>query len=259
MSDAIVTPLKDIVVKDLGNGNELYLIDFEALSTELIDSIDTQLVKICEGNSERTVQLVKDRIKTYLNSKKGSDLEIGSIAEFMLHHHLNLLGFAPKFMYFNLEENSIKKGFDGYYLLGSDQWILESKSGRISTKNISHPNKITESYNDLKWKLNGGPVNNPWQNAVSHAGHYYVGVVPDLVKQLQDLATRYQNKTFEKIKDYNIIPGSTIFLDDKWVKPDHGVIESEIKDLIKKLEFKKIKVICLTKKSINLFWDYLNS
>ncbi|WP_090882958.1 hypothetical protein [Pedobacter rhizosphaerae] len=259
MLNAIDTPFKNILVKDIGNGNKLYLIDFEVLSPEMIDSIDAQLVKICEGNSGRTVQLVKDRIKTYLTSKKGSDLEIGSIAEFMLHHHLNLLGFVPKFMYFNLEENSIKKGFDGYYLLGSEQWILESKSGRISTKNISHSNKIIESYNDLKSKLNGGPVNNPWQNAVSHAGHYYVGVIPDLVKQLQDLATRYQNKIFEKIKDYNIIPGSTIFLDGNWIKPDNGVIESEIKDLINKLEFKKIKVICLTKKSIDLFWDYLNS
>ncbi len=259
MSNAIDSRLKNIVISDIGNGNELYLVDFEELSADLIDSIDAQLVKICEGNSGRTIQLVKDRIKTYLTSKKGSDLEIGSIAEFMLHHHLNLLGFVPKFMYLNLEENSIKKGFDGYYLLGSDQWILESKSGRISTKNISHLNKITESYNDLKWKLNGGPVNNPWQNAVSHAGQYYVGVIPDLVKQLQDLATRYQNKSFEKIKDYNIIPGSTIFLDGNWIKPDHGGIESEIKNLITKLEFKKIKIICLTKKSIDLFWDYLNS
>jgi len=259
MPNAISTSLKDIIVKDIGNGNELYLIDFEVLSKELVDSIDAQLVKICEGNSGRTVQLVKDRIKTYLTPKKGKNLEIGSIAEFMLHHYLNLLGFVPKFMYFNLEENSIKKGFDGYYLLGNDQWIMESKSGNISTKDISHPNKITESYNDLKWKLAGGPLNNPWQNAVSHAGHYYVGVVPDLVKELQDLATKYQSKDFEDIKDYNIIPGSTIFLDGNWLKPDHTSIEKDIKTLVDKMQFKKIKVICLTKKSVDLFWDYLNS
>lgn len=258
MSDSVDTSLKQVVVRDIGNGNELYLIDFELLSPDLISSMDAQLVKICEGNSERTIQLVKDRIKRYLTSKKGSDLEIGSIAEYMLHHHLNILGFIPKFMYFNLEENSIKKGFDGYYLLGEDQWILESKSGRSTTKNISHPNKISESYEDLKWKLAGGPKNNPWQNAVSHAGHYYVGIIPDLVKQLQELATKYQSKRYEDIENYNIIPGSTIFLDGNWDKPDHVVIENEIKDLVAKLKFKKIKVICLTKKSVDLFWDYLN-
>ncbi len=258
MSTKITPSLKDISIKNLGNGNELYLIDIEVLSSEIIESIDSQLVKICEGNSRRTVQLVKYRIKKYLNKKRGSDLEIGSIAEFMLHHHLNLLGFEPKFMYFNLEENSIKKGFDGYYLLDDDQWILESKSGRSTTKNISHQGKVKESYNDLSWKLSGGPKNNPWQNAVSHSGHHYVGVVPDLVKQLQDLATQYQSGSFEDIKNHNIIPGSTIFLDGNWSKPDHLNIEKEIKDLIIKLHFKKIKVICLTKKSIDIFWDYLN-
>ena len=98
MSTKVKTPLKDISIKNLGDGNELYLIDLEVLSSGIIASIDAQLVKICEGNSGRTVQLVKDRIKKYLDKKRGSDLEIGSIAEFMLHHHLNLLGFPPKFM-----------------------------------------------------------------------------------------------------------------------------------------------------------------
>lgn len=81
MSTKVKTPLKDISIKNLGNGNELYLIDLEVLSSGIIASIDGQLVKICEGNSGRTVQLVKDRIKKYLDKKRGSDLETGSIAE----------------------------------------------------------------------------------------------------------------------------------------------------------------------------------
>lgn len=248
----------NVTVKDLGKGNDLCIIDIDKIDSKLESYLDNKFVKICEGNSGANLQYVKKRLISFLTTKKGSTLELGAIAEFLIHLYLNDSGFEPQFLYMNLEENSIKKGFDGYYFYDGEEWILESKSGSITTAGITHANKIKESYEDLKTKLSGGAANNPWQNAYNHASHVDVGANSSVRENIKSFSKQYEEDIRHKIDDFNIIPGSTIFLDGKWIASKPATIESEIKAAITKFKFKKIKVVCITKKSLETFWDYLN-
>lgn len=39
-------------------------------------------------------------------------MDTGAVAEFFVHLYLNILGLKQECLFLNLEENSIKKGFD---------------------------------------------------------------------------------------------------------------------------------------------------
>ena len=84
-----------------------------------------------------------------------NDIVKGSIAEFIVHLYLKACGFSQECLFKNLEEGSIKKGFDGYYTYSNEEWIMESKSGSIKTSGITHRAKIKEAYDDLKNKIDG--------------------------------------------------------------------------------------------------------
>lgn len=250
---------------DLSDGNELYIIDIEDIDKELAKILDSLFVKICEGNSGSTLDIVKQRLVNTLTPKKGTDIEKGAIAEFFIHIFLNEIGCEPQCLYFNLEENSIKKGFDGYYLFKGEQWIMESKSGHIDTVNLSHKGKIKEAYSDLKKKLlaDVSVKNDPWMNAYRHASQIDVGANATVRKDIKALADLFvSNRAFfatKPLTDYNIIPSSTIFLKGAWEIQDKAKIEADIRTIIQDFKYKSIKVVCLTKKSIDVFWNYLNT
>lgn len=248
----------NVTIKDLGDGNELFIVDIEEVDGILKDAIDGKFVKICEGNSGTDLSLVKQRLINFLTTKRGSNLEIGAIAEFFLHLFLNASGFNPQFLYLNLEEGSIKKGFDGYYSYGGTEWVLESKSGSITTSGMSHPSKIKEAYDDLSNKFAGNVKNNPWRNAYDHASHIDVAADANIRASIKKFSDEFLKGVFYNISQFNIMPGSTIVLDGVWVSPNINELETDIKALISTLHFKQIKVLCITKKSLQLFWDYLN-
>lgn len=258
MKVTTIKPFKTSFVTQLSEDNELHIVDIEDIDDDLKKSFDERLIKICEGNSATDLSLVKLRLRKFLKSKKGTTTESGAIAEFITHQYLNEIGFEPQFLYFNLEEQSIKKGFDGYYFLNGEEWIFESKSGSINTKNISHPTKIKEAYYDLKDKVAGKASNNPWQNAYQHASQIDVGAVTTVRKNIKTLSDQYLKGVYHEIKDFNIIPGSTIFLDGDWVVSDFIDIENQVKKIVDAFAFKKIKVICITKKSLQMFLTYLS-
>jgi hypothetical protein len=253
------TNIFDLEVNDLGNENYLHFINIELLNDDLVELIDERIVSICEGCTSTDLGTIKKRLITFLTPKKGSTTEMGAIAEFFTHLYLNEVGFKQDFLFLNLEEGSIKKGFDGYYSRAGESWIYESKSGSGRTKGISHKSKIKEAHADLDGKITGNTKNNPWQNAYSHANQLDVKSEPDIRKKLKKMADNFTNGNFDKIENFNIIPGSTIFLDGVWASIDSDTLEAELKSLIKKLSFKKIHVVCVNKASVQLFWDYLES
>ena len=183
---------------------------------------------------------------------------MGAIAEFFTHLYLSEIGFKQECLFFNLEEGSIKKGFDGYYSKANEEWIYESKSGSINTKNISHRGKIKEAYIDLKKTIAGKKKNNPWQNAYNHASHMDVASASDIRKNLKNLSEDFINGKHHDIKNFNVIPGSTIFLNGNWKCLNSAELEKKIKKMITNFQFKKIHIICVNKKSLDLFWGYLN-
>lgn len=241
----------------LGSENYLHLINLEKIDDKLKAHIDASIVQICEGKSSTDIPTIKTRLRGYLTPKKGTTLEMGAIAEFFSHLYLKDIGFKQKFLYINLEENSIKKGFDGLYSASNEEWIYESKSGNF-TEDLCHSDKIKEGYNDIKAKLSGSVTNNPWQNAYNHAQHGDVSSSKKLKEHLKKLANDFTNGNFKDIKDFNLIPGSTIFMLGKWKAIDATHIETKVRKLITDFSYKKINVICMNKHSLDLFWNYLS-
>jgi len=154
----------------------------------------------------------------------------------------------------------LKKGFDGYYSLDDkEEYIMESKSGSSLTSGITHPNKVKEAYKDLKNSLAGTKSsNNPWKNAYNHASHIDVGTATNIRKNIKKLSDEFDNNKFHNIKDFNIIPASTIFLDGIWNDKYSKDIIDELQEISEEFEFSKLNIVCVTQQSLELFEKYLN-
>lgn len=244
----------------------LTIIDMKNIDGNFKKELDDNLTVICEGDRVRQdLQRVKKRVKKlFLNKKKG--WIIGATAEFFIHLFVRHMGYKQECLFFNLEENSIKKGFDGYYSKGELEWLMESKAGEVGKKGVSFPNKICLAMNDLSCKVSGKDKNdkdkqhnNAWREAYSHAAHYDVGASEKILKNIKKLSEDYTNEIFHSIEEFNTIPSATIFLSGSWVQPDHEAIKNGIDNIVGKLKGKRIHVICVTQRSIDVFKKYIES
>lgn len=245
-------------IKHLSPQYELHIIDIQKIDKTLKKLLDSFLVSICEGSADSELTLVKTRFLNFLEDK--TDItQMGAVAEFFAHLYLKTNNYKQEFLFFNLEEGSIKKGFDGFYSKNSETYLLESKSGSISSKSITHKNKLKEAYSDLAKYVSGKSdkgKNNPWKNAYNHASHSDVGTaktIKDKIKKLQNL---FDLKKFSEIKEFNIIPCSTIFLDGSWSNDKNDEILYD-NDFILKFDANSVTAICVTKSSLNTFINYL--
>ncbi|QKF77110.1 hypothetical protein [Arcobacter defluvii] len=251
-----INPLTHHII-NINNNVNLHILELQEITDEIKSFIDSKIVNITNGTRKIDLKIVKTKLKNFLASKKGSTTEMGAIAEFFIHLYLSTQEYKQECLFFNLEENSIKKGFDGYYSKETLEWIMESKSGLSSTKGISHKSKIKEAYDDLDNKLKGNVSNNPWENAFRHADQKSVNTQQNIVTNIDNFSNEFELGIFKDIKDFNIIPTATIFLDGSWSN-DIEKIKQEITTLISTLQYQKLEVICFTKKSLNIFIDYLN-
>lgn len=236
----------------------LHVIHLKDYDTNFIENLNNNLVKICEGDSDSTIELVKIRLKQFLESKDLRQKQ-GAIAEFFVHLYLNNNEYKPEFIFYNLEESSIKKGFDGFYSKDDNTYIVESKSGSSLSKGISHIRKIKEAYADIEKYLNGTNgkgKNNPWKNAYYHANLLDVGTNKTIRTKIKELRDNYDMKIFSDIKYFNVMPCSTIFLENIWVDKWSDEFIGDLENL-KKLSGKTINLIVITKKDLQSFEDYL--
>ncbi len=242
----------DVNVIEIENGNYIHLISIEDVTDQLKQLIDDEIVNICEADVDFTIDFVKSDLSSFFKNKD-KNTTMGAVAEFIIHLYLKTIGYRQECLYRNLEEGSIKKGFDGYYSFLSEEWIMESKSGSITTEAISHKKKLKEAYSGLKAMLAGETSNNPWKNALNHAKR--VGSKEVLIKNIRKLTLMYNKKEYPKIKDLNIIPASTIYHDGSIKHEDDR--DTIIIDVANNLEANKINAICIDKKSIQQVVDCL--
>lgn len=237
----------------------LSIIDLNQFS-DIREIIDEKFVVICEGRSGSDLKTVKKRVFNLFKAKSKTWIQ-GAIAEFFIHLYLNSLGLKQECLFFNLEENSIKKGFDGVYSdERKDDWIMESKSGSIKSKGISHTGKALEAMRDLENKVTGKDSDiNPWRNAYSHASHIDVGCSPNIRKKLKKLSDDYTNGVYYQIDDFNTVPCGTIYLQGGWCSCSHDEILKNIKINKCKLKGQRVHVICVTNKTTDDFIDYISS
>lgn len=96
-------------IKKFSNNVELHVLDFINLTPEITQQIDDHLVQICEGDSDSNLNLVKSNFLRFLETKD-ERTKIGAVAEFFVHLYLRQIKLKQEFLFFNLEEGSIKKG-----------------------------------------------------------------------------------------------------------------------------------------------------
>lgn len=233
----------------------IHVIEIREFDTKLINYINEHFVSVCKGRkSGWNIEYVKKEVKSFYE-KKSIKTRYGATAEFFIHLYLKRLGYLQECMFLNLEENSIKKGFDGFYSKDSTPWIMESKSGSIKTAGISHVNKIKEAYNDMTEKITNG--SNPWSNTYNHANSRDVDTdqsIVDIVKKLSEEAVQEKE---HQISDFNLIPTATLFFEDKWEDTRIEQIETEIQKIGDRFKCNDLIIICCSKLSLRLFMDFL--
>lgn len=242
----------------LDTSRTLHVVEIESITNDMKELLDDYFVSICEGDSGSEISLVKQRLVNFLYTKN-EETQMGAVAEFFVHLYLNQLEFKQEFLFFNLEENSIKKGFDGLFSKDSETFLVESKSGTISTKGISHRSKLNTAYTDLKNYVSGRSEkgkNNPWKNAYNHASHIDVCTEKGIRKKIKKLRDMYDVGEYTNISDYKIIPCSTIFLNSIWDNEQNSKILLS-HDFLKSYDCTSLDAICISKKSLELFKEYL--
>lgn len=247
-----------VEIKLISSTHELHVINIESLDTKITKYLDDFLVSICEGSSDSELDLVKIRLRKFLEDKD-TNTRMGAAAELFAHLYLRMIGYKQEFLFFNLEEGSIKKGFDGFFSKDSETYLLESKSGSISSKRISHKDKLKHAYSDLEKYVSGKSEkgkNNPWKNAYNHASHIDVGTEKSIRKKIKNLQDMFDQGTFNKITEFNIITCSTIFLNGVWDSTASAEILND-NSFVLSFDGKTIKAMCLTKSSLNSFAEYL--
>jgi hypothetical protein len=242
----------------------LTVLEIDQLSPELVDYIDKNLVTVCTGKkSSWTLEDIKTQIRQLFKNKeskegqKFSKWEMGAIAELFTHLFMHSQDITQESMFFNLEENSVKKGFDGYYSDGPEQWIMESKSGSITTDGISHVTKLQEAFTDLENKISGKDTkNNPWREAFNHANSRDVDSADEIRKYLQQMAREFAKDIFHDSSDFNLIPCATIYFEDKAFTSKDEILKQSPKAAEKK-KYKKAHLICISTRSVDTFKGYV--
>ncbi len=214
--------------------------------------IERSISSICEGLVDTDLDALKIRLKDYLLPKNLNQRR-GAIAEFFIHLFLKELGYKQNFLFLNLEENSIKKGFDGYYTFNGDEWIVESKSGG----DVTHKDKIKEAYNDLNKKLTTKEKNNPWQNAYNHASLVQVGADQGILKRLKALSNDYFKGKMLPITDFNLMPCGTVFGHDASELSVKEALYEEIKSLPSGMAFNNLCLIAISNRAYTAFLKFI--
>ncbi len=217
----------------------------------LKDKLDETIVSISHGDPDFTIDETKSDIKRLL-AKKGDDSKHGAVAEFFAHLVLNELGFTQYCAFLNLEEGSLKKGFDGLYECSFDFWLVESKSAYTES---DHKTKVNEALTDLKTKVEDTKQNDPWNNAVNHMKALRT-VEPDetIYKKVLALSKEYKSGKGHTLSEFNVLPVSTLF-----VPPfqDEETLKTSIVGLLQQRAYKSIVVICVDNCLFDAFLAYL--
>ncbi|MDY0276723.1 MAG: hypothetical protein RBQ97_01425 [Acholeplasma sp.] len=189
-----------------------------------------------------------------LMSNKTSKQQLGLVGEFFTHVVLRNLDFKQESVFNNLEESSLKKGFDGLYSKGKSYWIAESKSG--DTIGLVHKNKINEALNDLKDKLEGKTNNNPFKNATYHMVAARKKPNKKLQRIIIELSELFTKGEYPVLDAYNVIPISTLFVGHKQTDND---IFNDISPIVSKLKYNNIIMICIDNSLYADFLTYLGN
>lgn len=246
------------------------LFHIQEFTDEMKKIIRDELASICYG--EETVSLgnkihsYRETIKEFLirYNNKSPEIKEGQIGELLTHilvrHYFEEYDVVTPF--FNMEERSIKKGYD--VVLTEKQeakiWIVEVKSGQLHQNKDSNQTMhdlLNAAKNDLKRRLNEGNLS-LWHEAINGARLAYdsnrnlKGAVVDLLMKYGEDATEGNSTSSNK----NVFLSGVLFaeLSDK-------VFEKTPKDKQSGIEeegiFGDVYIVSMQKHTYELIYKFL--
>lgn len=267
--ETIYMKIKSVKLLKRRNYNICIIDDF---SDELKNIFRNQLSSICYGKSKaisnRNTYKYENTVKEFLKryNDKSADIKIGMIGELLTHILLsnNFEEFNTVSPYFNLEERSIKKGFDLvlYSKSNNELWITEVKSGQLhKNKNVNETNNdlLGTAKRDLLDRLNKNETS-LWQNAINGANivlNSNIDMKSAVLEILDDICDEI---SYEKANSYdkNVLFVSTVF------SPLTDVIlEEKVKFIVNgynnEKKFKNINILSIQKGTYQKIVDFLES
>lgn len=203
----------------------------------------------------RSLDVAKKKIAKYFDSKLSNrPLVCGSCAEIFLHAYLGHNGYQQACLGSNLEEGSIKKGFDGFYLKDNKYWLMESKSSIHGT--ITHLNKAKEAYQDLCKKINNFDENDPWENALNHA--MVAGVEGSILNQIRMLSDDFTFCCVHDPAEFNMIPCGTVFINSALTIMEVEKLAYDVSQFFGKQKYSALHIVCVSHSALVGFLRYLN-
>ncbi|GAB7307543.1 hypothetical protein ACULLB_07875 [Enterococcus gallinarum] len=240
----------------------VYILDVLELDIQTKEIIKSSINEISRGAKRGKKELMSIVIKDLLNflERQDENKVKGTVAEFFIHLFLRSQDFEQHCCFMNLEENSMKKGFDGLYTREGETWIMESKSTAYKTSSGKHNQNLSKAYQGLKKSMrrSGNSGNNSWSNALNHT--YIASNESDTTDSLRDkllsASNKYVNNVELDLGEYNIIPCSTIFIED-YSGEIYESSHDEIFQSVNKHVCNKEVVLCVMNRSVNIFIECL--
>lgn len=237
-------------------------LNIDKYSSALISLIKDEITSIWDGDlSDEDLIYVKKQMRSFFKDKeKDEEKKLAFVAEFICHLYLRTQGFEQYSVLKNLEEiKAPKKGFDGLYELNNSMWLIESKCAMPTTK-TNHNKKVGEAYRDLKSKIETTKIddneNNPWENAKSHFLHTEKKN-DTLLNQIKKLKNLFIDGNEIKINKFNVIPCSTLYMEENWQVIDSDKLKIKLERLLNRYNAKNINVLCVNKKNIKDFLNFI--
>lgn len=247
--------LSGIIEKELSD--RIHLTYFDVIEGGDFDECLNQcLPSIWFGpKATRSIEVTKAKIAKYFASKLNNrPLICGSCAEIFLHAYLGHSGYQQACLGSNLEEGSIKKGFDGFYLKDNEYWLMESKSSIYG--NIPHLQKAEEAYQDLCNKINDFEGNDPWENALNHA--MVAGVEGSILNQISTLADDFTLEHVHDSSEFNMIPCGTVFIGSVLTIDEVEKLSKELSQYFENKDYSALHIVCVSHSALVGFLRYLN-
>lgn len=258
---------------DFENHGDWAICYIRSLSSELKKLIRSNLATICHGSHvtdcsdeplfgyEATLSSFLDRYKD-----KSEKTKIGMVGEFLAHILITELfdEFDVSTAFFNMEEKSIRKGFDLVLYKPKDEsvWITEVKSGNL-LKGKSHDETakvlLQRAKADVHERLNEQEIMY-WLNAVN-AVRSSVSDTKSYKKSLVQILNQKGGAAFKKLaksEDCSVVLISTLFEPLK-TRISKSAPKNYLEVLKNLKAFKGVLVICIQKETYTRVMEFLVS
>jgi len=251
-------------------GNRL-LFHITSISPEIEDRIRHNLVSLCHGSHKASsgrrnysyTRTIKEFLTRY--QSKNELIKLGMIGELLAH--ILIIEFKTNFIhaspFFNMEERSIRKGYD-VILFDREKneiWITEVKSGELhknKSVNQTCSDLIGRAKRDLIERLNESQTA-LWQNAINAAmvslgqSGEFAEIIDNLLHEIDE---QYSSGSTSS-KDRNVLLTAGLFTSLKSERISTEAVKMVHENVENGKHFKKVITLVFQKGTISRIVDFL--